>query len=63
MNEWLARCPIKRFKEQLIKEKMMSEEMEKKIETNVKTSIEEAVQFAKESSFPLPEEATQDLFF
>lgn len=62
MDQWLNRCPIKRFRERLIKEKMMTEEMEKTIEATVKASIEEAVQFAKESPFPLPEEAIQDLF-
>jgi len=63
MDQWLNRCPIKRLKEQLIKEKMMTEEMEKTIETNVRVSIEEAVQFAKKSPLPSPEEATQDLFY
>jgi TPP-dependent pyruvate/acetoin dehydrogenase alpha subunit len=63
MDQWLNRCPIKRFREQLIKEKTMTEEMEKKIEAKVKGFIEEAVQFAKESPFPSPEEATQDLFY
>ncbi len=62
MDQWLARCPIQRFREQLIKEKRMSEEIDKRIETNVKASIEEAVQFAKESPLPSPEEAFQDLF-
>ena len=41
----------------------MTEEMGKTIEANVKASIEEAVQFAKESPLPSPEEAIQDLFF
>jgi TPP-dependent pyruvate/acetoin dehydrogenase alpha subunit len=36
--------------------------MDKKIDTNVMASIEEALQFAKESPLPLPEEATQDVF-
>jgi TPP-dependent pyruvate/acetoin dehydrogenase alpha subunit len=62
MDQWLNRCPIKRFREHLIKEKIMTEEMEKTIEANVKASIEEAVKFAKEGPFPSPEEATQDLF-
>jgi pyruvate dehydrogenase E1 component alpha subunit len=62
MDQWQNRCPIKRFREQLINQKMMTKEMEKKIEANVKVSIDEAVQFAKDSPFPLPEEATQDLF-
>jgi TPP-dependent pyruvate/acetoin dehydrogenase alpha subunit len=62
MEQWQNRCPIKKLRERLIKEKMMTEEMEKTIEANVKASIEKAVQFAKESPFPLPDEALQDLF-
>jgi pyruvate dehydrogenase E1 component alpha subunit len=62
MDQWQNRCPIKKLRERLIKEKMMTEEMEKTIEANVKASIEKAVQFAKESSLPLPDEAVQDLF-
>ncbi len=62
MEQWQNRCPIKKLRERLIKEKMMTEEMEKTIEANVKASIEKAVQFAKESPFPLPDEAVQDLF-
>jgi pyruvate dehydrogenase E1 component alpha subunit len=63
MDEWLNRCPVKQFKERLLQEKIMTEENGKAIEANVKASIEEAVQFAKESPFPSPEEAVQDLFF
>ena len=62
MGQWLERCPIKRFKERLIKEKRITEKMATTMEANVKASIEEAVQFAKESPLPLPEEALQDLF-
>ena len=63
MDQWLNRCPIKQFKERLIQEKIMTEETGKAIEVNVKASIEEAVQFAKESPSPSPEEAIQDLFY
>lgn len=62
MGQWLERCPIKRFRERLIKEKRITEKTEKTMEADVKASIEEAVQFAKESPLPLPEEALQDLF-
>ena len=62
MGQWLERCPIKRFRERLIKEKRITEKMAKTMEANVKASIEEAVLFAKESPLPLPEEALQDLF-
>lgn len=63
MEEWWGRCPIKRFREYLFQEKILKEETEKAILAKVKASIEEAVQFAMESPFPLPEEASQDLFY
>jgi pyruvate dehydrogenase E1 component alpha subunit len=62
MEQWQNRCPIKRVRERLINQKMMTEEMGNAIEANVKASIDEAVQFAEESPFPLPEEAIQDVF-
>jgi len=63
MDEWLMRCPIKRFKEELIKEKILDGKIDQMIETKVKDIIESAVQFAKESPFPSPGEAIQDLFY
>ena len=63
MDQWLDRCPIKKFRNKLIQEKILTEGMDKKIETNVRTLIEEAFQFAKESPYPLPEEATRDVFY
>ena len=62
MDQWLARCPIKQFAKRLIKEKKMTEKTEKAIEADVNASIEKAVQFAKESPMPSPEEALQDMF-
>ncbi len=63
MAQWLTRCPIKRFREKLIEQGLLTEETGKTIEANAKACIEEALQFAKESPFPFPEEALQDLFF
>jgi pyruvate dehydrogenase E1 component alpha subunit len=62
MEQWLQRCPIKRFKEHLFQKGWLTEDSEKKMALTVRTSIEEAVRFAQESPFPSPEEATQDLF-
>jgi pyruvate dehydrogenase E1 component alpha subunit len=63
MEKWLLRCPIRQFKEQLIKEKTMDGNMDQIIDTEAKDTIEAAVQFAKESPFPSAEEAIQDLFY
>ncbi len=62
MEQWLKRCPIKRFRDRLIQKEKVTEKMLMTIEANVKASIEEAVQFAQESPLPLPEDALQDLF-
>jgi len=62
MGQWLERCPIKRFRERLIKEKKITEKVAMTIDANVMASIEEAIHLAQESPLPLPEEALQDLF-
>ncbi|MFH0795531.1 MAG: thiamine pyrophosphate-dependent dehydrogenase E1 component subunit alpha [Candidatus Omnitrophota bacterium] len=58
---WKDRCPIKRFKESLRKEKVISEPQIKYLEERIKKDIEEAISFAKESPYPLPEEALEDV--
>jgi pyruvate dehydrogenase E1 component alpha subunit len=63
MEQWLQRCPIKRFNEHLFQKRWLTEDLEKKIALTVRTSIEEAVRFAQESPLPSPEEAVQDLFY
>jgi pyruvate dehydrogenase E1 component alpha subunit len=63
MEQWLQRCPIKRFKEHLFRKRWLTEDLENKIALTVRTSIEEAVRFAQESPLPSPEDAAQDLFY
>ena len=60
-KEWMERCPIKTFRERLIKEKIFSEE-ELSIENDIRKIIEEAVNFAIHSPFPQKEEVYEDLF-
>ncbi|MBX5328506.1 MAG: pyruvate dehydrogenase (acetyl-transferring) E1 component subunit alpha [Candidatus Bathyarchaeota archaeon] len=60
--EWLAKDPIKRFKEKLIHTKALSETEIQHIEKEVSVEIEEAVKFAIESPFPEPEEALEDVY-
>ncbi|MEM3536272.1 MAG: pyruvate dehydrogenase (acetyl-transferring) E1 component subunit alpha [Candidatus Bathyarchaeia archaeon] len=62
VEAWLAKDPIKRFKERLIQTKTLSEEEIKKIEEEVSAEIEEAVKFAIESPYPAPEEALEDIY-
>jgi pyruvate dehydrogenase E1 component alpha subunit len=61
-KEWKERCPIKTFRERLIKDKISSEEELSLIEKNTKEIIKEAVDFAIQSPYPDEKEAYEDLF-
>ena len=62
VEEWLAKDPIKRFKEKLLQTKTLTEAEIQQIEKEATTEIEEAVKFAKESPYPTPEEALGDIY-
>ena len=60
--EWLAKDPVKRFREKLLAEKVLSEKEIKSVEGEVSAEVEEAVKFAKDSPLPAPEEALEDVY-
>jgi TPP-dependent pyruvate/acetoin dehydrogenase alpha subunit len=60
--EWEAKCPIKRFTQKLLEEKVISKAEIKQMESEAQNLIEEAVTFAKESPYPEPEELLTDLY-
>jgi len=62
VEEWLAKDPIKRFKEKLLQTNTLTETKIQQIEKEVSAEIEEAVKFAIESTFPAPEEALKDVY-
>ena len=61
-KEWMDYCPIKTFRERLIREKISSEEELSLIEKDTKEMIKEAVNFAIQSPYPKEEEAFENLF-
>lgn len=61
-EEWKEHCPIKTFRERLIKEKISSEEELSLIEKDAKEMIKEAADFAIQSPYPNENEAYEDLF-
>lgn len=61
-EEWKARCPIVNFKNYLLKEAKIKENKVKNIETSIIQEIKEAVEFAKNSPYPDPSEAFEDVF-
>jgi len=62
VEEWLAKDPIKRFKEKLLQTNTLTESEIQQIEKEVSAEIEEAVKFAMESPYPAPEEALEDVY-
>jgi len=62
VEEWLAKDPVKRFKERLLQANVLTEVEIQQIENEVSLEIEEAVKFAMESPFPEPEEALEDVY-
>lgn len=62
MDKWREKCPIKLFRERLIKEKIAKPKELDEVEQNVNRRVEEAFVYAMESPFPKPEEAFEDLF-
>jgi len=61
-KEWIKRCPIKTFRERLIKEKISLGKELDLIEKDTKKIIKEAADFAIQSPYPDEKEAYEDLF-
>jgi TPP-dependent pyruvate/acetoin dehydrogenase alpha subunit len=62
VDDWKKRDPILRFVQQIVKMNILTEEETKKIEESVRKEVEDAVKFAKESPWPEPEEALEDVY-
>jgi pyruvate dehydrogenase E1 component alpha subunit len=60
--EWREKCPIKRFKERLISEGLLTEEEFKELQKKVDDDLNNAVEFAKASPFPDPEDLLTDVY-
>jgi len=61
-EEWIKRCPIKTFRERIIKEKITSEEEVNLIEKDLKEIIKEVTDFAVQSPYPAEKEVYEDLY-
>ena len=59
---WSQLCPIKRMKEKLLKDSLISEDEIHAIDRQMETRVVDAVQFADKSPYPSPEEALTDVW-
>ncbi len=62
IEKWMARDPVRIFQEQLINMKGLTVKQAEEIDREILAEIDKAVQFAKESPFPEPEEALKNVY-
>jgi pyruvate dehydrogenase E1 component alpha subunit len=62
VQEWIKKCPIKRFEEKLVGEKVLNKTKIKNIWEEVEKKIGEAVEFANQSPFPDPQDIFEDVY-
>jgi len=63
IEEWMKKCPIDRFKKFLLDQKVTKEANLQKIDEQIQVEIEEAIEFAKNSPEPEPEDALKDVYY
>jgi pyruvate dehydrogenase E1 component alpha subunit len=63
IEEWMGRCPIKRFQMVLLDQGIVSQDELKKIEQEIQSDLQKAVEFAQNCPFPNPEDALKDLYY
>ncbi|WP_242848259.1 thiamine pyrophosphate-dependent dehydrogenase E1 component subunit alpha [Sulfobacillus thermosulfidooxidans] len=61
-DAWRQLDPIKRFREYLFEHQFLTEDEDQQIQNAVITQVEEAIDFARQSPEPAPEEALFDVF-
>lgn len=62
VEEWKKRCPIKRLREYLVNNKVLTEQELSQIERDADKQIEEATKFAIDSPEPDPSRVMEDVF-
>jgi len=62
VQEWLAKDPIKRLREKMLRDNTLSQDETENIEKKASAQVEEAAKFALSSPYPSPEEALQDVY-
>ncbi|MDY6839359.1 MAG: thiamine pyrophosphate-dependent dehydrogenase E1 component subunit alpha [Thermodesulfobacteriota bacterium] len=62
LETWARLCPVKGLRDRIVQDGLATEEELEVLDKDVEARVEEAVQFASDSPYPLPEEALQDLW-
>jgi acetoin:2,6-dichlorophenolindophenol oxidoreductase subunit alpha len=62
IEEWKGKCPIKRFREELVQKKVITVKQLAELEVTAKSAIDKAVDFAMQSPYPDLNTLEDDLF-
>jgi TPP-dependent pyruvate/acetoin dehydrogenase alpha subunit len=63
IEEWMERCPIRRFQKVLLSKEILSQDDLKEVEQEIQKDLEAAVQFAQNCPWPQPQDALKDLYY
>lgn len=59
---WMQRCPVKALENEMLADGLVTRAGLLEMEKEIATAVEEAVRFAEESPWPVPEEALEDVY-
>ena len=62
LEEWKKKCPVAFMEQQLISMNIMNHDEIKALDTEIKSLVQDAVDFAMQSPEPAPEDAMADIF-
>ena len=62
VEQWMEKCPIRRFSEYLIGENLTDNATLQRIDAEVRRLIDEAVEYAKQAPYPDPSEVFEDVY-
>ena len=62
MEQWKLKCPIKKHKNRILKEKLATENEMEQLEKEAHQRIEDAMSYAERSPFPAGKETLEDVF-
>lgn len=63
LEYWMEQCPVKNFREFLLKKSMVSEEELNDIASPIRAELDEAVEFAKKSAYPEVTELLTEVYY
>ena len=62
VKEWMEKCPIRRFEDRLVEDKILTRPKIKKIWEEIQKEIDDSVEYANQSPFPEPKDLYEDVY-